>query len=111
MTILNLPSVMQLCNEFFDTNLLKLNSRMSRSINSRWPKKIMLIGQAIFSQCKFKYLSQKYPQNRCYTVSLENCFFLCVSGLKLTLYLHISEDAASVHAVIVFYFETLLDAK
>ena len=36
---ISLPSVMRLCNEFFDTNLLKMNCRMSRSINSHWSKK------------------------------------------------------------------------
>ena len=49
------------------------------------------------------------------------CFDHLITGLPLmsepaqekwfSQTIHISEDAASVHAVIVFYFETLLDAK
>ena len=68
MTILNLSSVMRLCNKN-NTNILKLNCMMPGSSNSHWPKNIMSTGQAISSQ----YKSKRYPQNT-YTVSLENCF-------------------------------------
>ena len=50
MAISNLLSVMRLGNENVNTYKLKLTCRMSRSINSNSPKKIMLIGQAILSQ-------------------------------------------------------------
>ena len=40
-------SVMQLCKKYFNTYILKLNCRMSDSSVSPWPKKFMLIGQAI----------------------------------------------------------------
>ena len=78
MTILDLPSVMRLYNEYFNSNIHKLNCRMI--LNGL---KIMLIGQAICLN------NQKYPQNRCYTVSLENCFVLWVRRLKPTVYVHI----------------------
>ena len=68
-----LSSVMQLCNKYFNTNILKLNCRMSESSISPWPKNFMLIGQAIFHSISLN--NQNYPLNRCYTgtnVSLEN---------------------------------------
>ena len=86
MKICILSSVMQLYNKYVNTNILKLNRRMSESSISPWPNNFMLIGQAMFHTLSLD--NQKYPKNRCYTGSLENCFFLCLRGLKLTLYVH-----------------------
>ena len=93
MTILNLPSVMRLCDEYFNTNIFKLNCKMSRSIYSDWPKKLSRLDKPFFHSISLN--SQKYPQNRGYTVSLVNCFVLWVWTLKLTLYVHIKYSVAS----------------
>ena len=93
MTILNLPSVMRLCNENFNTNILKLSHRMSRSINSHWPKTIMLIGQAIFSQ--YNIFAKNTPKTGVILSHLKIASFYGYEGLKLTLYVHIKYFVAS----------------